>query len=428
MTLDDIMQAFLRYSPPGMKGKYGLGRIKQVMRYLDDPQEKIPVIHVAGTSGKTSTSYFIRSLLEVAGQKTGLTVSPHIVGINERVQIRGNPLAPEIFIRYARDFLERIEKTELHPTYFELLIALAYNIFAKEHVDYGVIETGLGGLLDGTNVVSRADKICVITDIGLDHTEILGDTIEKIAAQKAGIIQKGNHVIMHRQTPEIMAVFEETVRQKAATMQIIENQLDTETSSLPSFQRRNWHLARAVFDYVVRRDGLKQVTETQLQKTMHDTPPGRFEIYHYQNKTIILDGAHNPQKLQALRSSLENAGVTSAAFLMNLVEAPESKIIESFRVVQPLCSHMTLPEFSAGQDLKSRRSLKVDVAFEYARKAGIPAVERCTDALHAFDLLVRRPESILVITGSLYLVSLLRPHVREIIQGKSGHSGEHLRR
>lgn len=411
-TLDEVVEVLLAYSPADMKKSYTLTRIKELMSVLGSPQEKIPVIHIAGTSGKTSTAYFIRGLLEAAHRRTGLTVSPHIVNVNERVQIDGKPLDSKHFLEYTNDFLQRVAKTDIQPTYFELLVALAYRVFAEEKVDYAVIETGLGGLLDGTNVVSRADKVCVITDIGLDHTEILGNTVEEIALQKAGIIQPYTHVIMNRQDDNIMDVIIEAAHVQHATLEIIDDTNAPET--LPVFQRRNWALAMAVFHYLQKRDSLPQIDTKSQQDVATQTPPGRWEMYTIANKRIILDGAHNPQKLQALCDSLTAANIHSVAVMANLVEAPELKIKAALHVLQPFSTSLIIPEFSAGQDLKSRQSLKAEALSVYAAEAGFPYTEQQPDPQVALQALLRRPEKILLVTGSLYLVSIVRPYVRDL--------------
>jgi dihydrofolate synthase/folylpolyglutamate synthase len=407
-TLEEAMAAFLTYAPPSMKGKYTLDRIRKLMAYLGNPQDTLRVIHIAGTSGKTSTAYFIRGLLESVGQRTGLTVSPHITAINERVQVAGVPLAADRFLAYANDFFGLVRNTDLEPTYFELVIAFAYWVFAKEKVDYAVIETGLGGLLDGTNIVARSDKTCVITDIGLDHTEILGDTITKIAAQKAGIIQKHNHVIARSQDISVMEVISAAAHQQAASLQIVGS--EAAPAQLPTFQHRNWAMAMAAFHYVQQSDNLAQLTDTGLDAVALQTPPGRWEQYHLDGKRIILDGGHNPQKLQALYASLRQAGITSAAVMANLTEVPDTnKITDSLSILQPITAHLIIPEFTAGQDLKSRHSVAAAQLQTYATSCGITSTMVQPDIPLALELLLQRPEATLIITGSLYLVSAVRP-------------------
>lgn len=405
-TLAEAMETLLQYSPRDMKGKYQLDRMQALLEFLGNPQESFRSIHIAGTSGKTSTAYFIRGFLEAAGCKTGLTVSPHIVAINERVQVGGVPLEEVKFLAYLNEFLALLETTDLQPTYFELLVALAYWVFAKENVDYAVIETGLGGLLDGTNTISRPDKVCVITNIGLDHTEILGDTLPLIAEQKAGIIQEQNHVLVRDQGGDVMQVFERTAMAKHAHLQVVR---DTSAPDfLPEFQHTNWALAYATYEYIAHRDNIAELMPDQKERVAHQTPPGRGEVYEIGDKKIILDGAHNPQKLEALLYSLKLQNITSAAVLANFVESPDGKLQQSIELLLPFATHWIVPEFSAGQDLKSRHSFASERIVSESRSENVEAIP---DAHEALRVLLAHPEQTLLITGSLYLVSLLRPEL-----------------
>jgi dihydrofolate synthase / folylpolyglutamate synthase len=407
-TLDDVMQAFLAYAPVSMDGNYQLDRMRSLLDCLGNPQEQLRVVHIAGTSGKTSTAYFVRGMLEAAGRRTGLTVSPHISSFNERVQIDGVPLAEDRFVKYAHTFLEIVGQSGIEPTYFELAVGLAYWVFAREAVDYAVIETGLGGLYDGTNTVRRADKLCVITDIGLDHTEILGDTVAEIAAQKAGIIQPGNHVFAGRQADEITTVISRTARSQRATLHVVPD--SSVPDELPAFQRHNWQLAAAVFAHIQQVDGLPVVPSVTYQAVAGQTPPGRWEVYERGGKTIILDGAHNPQKLQALYESLQARQIPATAVLANLVAAPEAKIRQSLAVIALFTTHLIVPEFNSGQDLKSRRSLPAADCAAYAAEASLNMADIVVqpDTQQALDALLARPEQTVVVTGSLYLVSAVR--------------------
>lgn len=405
-SLPEATEALLQYSPPDMKAKYQLNRMRALLDVLGNPQDNFRSIHIAGTSGKTSTAYFVRGLLEAAGCKTGLTVSPHIVAISERVQIGGMPLAEDEFLACLNNFLSIVDLSRLQPTYFELLIALAYWVFDKESVDYAVIETGLGGLLDGTNTITRGDKVCVITNIGLDHTEILGDTLPAIAAQKAGIIQSHNYVLVRAQAMDVIDVFERVCHEKDAELQLVSDALPPTT--LPEFQHGNWALALATYEHMSARDGLGQLTQEHLVRVAQQTPPGRGEIYTIGDKTIILDGAHNPQKLEALLCALAAKNITSAAVLANFVESPDSKLEQSIEQLLPFADYWIVPEFSAGQDIKSRRSFASQRVIDRASSSKVVAT---IDASAALVALLARPEKVLLITGSLYLVSLLRPEI-----------------
>ncbi len=194
-SIQEAEAALLPYVPlvAELTGKdTTLDRIVPLMKLLGDPQDKLKIIHLAGTSGKTSTAYYMSALLQATGKKVGLTVSPHIDTIAERVQIDGLPLPETEFCRELGIFLDIVEFAEAPPSYFELLYAFALWVFERQQVDYAVVETGMGGLYDATNVASRPDKVCVITDIGFDHTHILGKTLPEIAAQKVGIVHDHN--------------------------------------------------------------------------------------------------------------------------------------------------------------------------------------------------------------------------------------------
>jgi dihydrofolate synthase/folylpolyglutamate synthase len=412
-TLEEAKQVLLTFSPEDMKGKYGLERIEALLRELGSPQEAFQSVHIAGTSGKTSTSYFIRGLLQAAGKRTGLTVSPHITAINERVQIDGQPLPEAAFLNYLNTFLPLVRATKLQPTYFELLIAFAYWVFAKEKIDYAVIEVGLGGLLDATNTIKRKDKLCVISDIGLDHTEVLGTNIKDIAMQKAGIIQPGNYVIVQNQSREALDVIATHSKAQHAAYQIVG---DIEVPDiLPAFQRRNFALALTAYQYLEKRDGLAPVSPLTLEKVAHETPPGRWEIYKIGNKTLILDGAHNPQKMEMLVDTYQKNFSAPAAVLANLINAPEEKLLNTLTVLRPVVSHLIIPEFYAGQDLKSHHSVKSSNTERLAKELGFQSTEQQLDIQNALNILINRPESTLLITGSLYLVSLVRPFIKALV-------------
>lgn len=404
------MKVLYEYVPQtvSMKENYNLDRMRQFLTQIGDPQDTSRVIHVAGTSGKTSTAYFIRALLEEAGQLTGLTISPHIVSITERVQINGQPLPDRDFLDCLERFLEIVQDREVPLTYFEVLVAFAYWVFAEVGVDYAVVETGLGGLLDGTNTVTRADKLCVITDLGLDHTEVLGATIEQIARQKAGVIQPHNQVCLLEQDAVVgHVVVEHAKRQDASVLLIRPDHDDPVAANLPLFQRRNWALAHAAVEYLTLRDGLQSLAQDRLRRATLAQPPGRFERYELDGKTLILDGAHNPQKLAALRETLRASGVSSAAVLASFVTAPDHKLASALAELRPFTAHLIVPSFAAIQDL-AKQSPPAEEMATRAKRAGFDSVEARDNLDDAFSALLDRPEQVLLVTGSLYLVSQVR--------------------
>lgn len=396
-------------------GAYKLDRMYRVMDFLGNPQEQLKIIHVAGTSGKTSTSYYAAALLQAAGQKVGLTVSPHVSEVNERVQINLVPLAEAQFCRELSEFLKLLEPSGLEPTYFELLVALAYWEFARQQCDYAVIEVGLGGLLDGTNVVRRADKICVITDVGLDHMQILGSNVSEIAAQKAGIIGPGNEVFCYRQGDAVDAVIAAQAAKQQATLHVIEVALTpAELGFLPLFQQRNFGLARAAVNRVLQRDGHQSLTTEQIITAAHMLVPARMEIFHRAGKTIILDGAHNAQKLSALAASIRAQFPDQpAAALVSFTASREEQLGDVLAEIKKIATSLIATTFPAAQDLPHlpvEPTQIVDAAHQlnFAHAVAIAKPEPALTALLA------RPETVLLVSGSFYLCSAIRPLLAEI--------------
>jgi dihydrofolate synthase/folylpolyglutamate synthase len=402
MNYQQVIAAINAFVPKkSMGGNYNHDTMGSLLDYLGNPQEKLRIVHIAGTSGKTSTAYLIRALIEEAGIKTGLTVSPHIVTIRERVQVDGEPLSEEKFAAYAHEFLRIVAESQLETTYFELIIAFAWWVFVREDVKIAVVETGIGGLFDATNMVKRADKLCVLTDIGLDHTEILGDTLAAIAAQKAGIIQPGNTVVVQPQNTAVMDVFTTTAKKQHATLHIAEQ---IKLAALPPFQQRNYSVAYAAYNLL----GLPTPTDIQISRAITKLPPGRMEAIKIGSKTVILDGAHNGQKLRALHEALSTRGVTKTVVIANFVEAPDAKITDALEALAPFTAYLVAPPFTIAQDFYNRHSLLPADMAARAKKAGIPHAIAANDIADAIQKVLARPEETIVVTGSFYLVSAVR--------------------
>lgn len=219
-------------SPQKFPGELGLKRTKYLLQLIGNPQEKIKIIHVAGTSGKGSVCFYISRLLQTSGFKVGLHISPHLVDVRERCQINNKLIDEKTFYQSLNKivpYVDQVTKSKYgKPTYFEILVALVFSIFSQRKVDYAVIETGLGGLLDGTNVVSRKDKLCVLTKIGFDHMTILGNTLTQIARQKAGIIQKNNQVISINQQTSVKKVIEKKAKTTGSQLLFIKKGINFE--------------------------------------------------------------------------------------------------------------------------------------------------------------------------------------------------------
>lgn len=388
-----------------------LERVSQLLEAVGNPHEHLRIIHIAGTSGKTSTSYYITSLLRAAGKKTGLTVSPHVDSVNERVQVDGEPLPEKLFCDELGKFLDIIEGAARSPSYFEVLTAFAFWVFARQGVDYAVIETGLGGLYDATNVAHRKDKVCVITDIGFDHMHILGDTIARIAAQKAGIIHEGNQAFMYRQSADIMRAVRSSVTRHRAKLNLFDEQAERRIwreslADMAAYQQRNWLLSYGVYRYIEERDGLKHLDSKTLLKTQAIRIPGRMETIKLGGKTLVMDGAHNGQKMGAFIASFRRIypGVKPAV-LISLRDTKDYK--DLVPLLKPFAARIITTTFSAAQD-SYIQSMDAEVLGKAFRDDGMKDVQVIDDREEAFRVLMDSPEDVCMATGSFYLLKQVR--------------------
>jgi dihydrofolate synthase/folylpolyglutamate synthase len=391
-----------------------LERIKPLMVALDNPQNDLRVIHIAGTSGKTSTAYYIAALLKAIGTRVGLTVSPHVDSITERVQINGQSLEDSVFCSELEKFREIVATMEQAPSYFELMYAFAIWEFARAKVDYAVVETGMGGLHDATNVITNPDKVCVITDIGFDHMRILGNTLPEIAAQKIGIVHDHNQVIMYTQNDEIMQViYDWTGKHDAPLLLTTESDerkaYGQDLSGMPVYQQRNWLLAYRVYQFVAERDHLSELSVNNLKDTQAVQVPGRMDIWQVSGKTIVMDGAHNAQKMTAFVNSFkERYPGIKPAILLAFKQGKEYQKIVS--LLASFASSIIVTTFASSQDLPAI-SIDPNEVTKALIAAGNQKVRAITDGAEALNELLRSPEEILVITGSFYLLSQLRKDI-----------------
>ncbi len=397
--LTQALDALLWFSPPRKAGHQAIATMSRLLKHLGDPQDSYRWIHVAGTSGKTSAAYHVRSMLEASGQRVGLTVSPHVVAVNERVQVDGGPLPEARFLSHLNEFLPLARSYGEELTYFELGVALALWTFAREGVDYAVVEVGIGGLRDATNVLQSPSKLCLIGAVGLDHTEILGHSVAEIAAQKAGIIGPGNTAILLDQEPEAMGALFSRVHKMAGTAHVVDR------APSATFQEVNAAVARTAVQVLARRDHFPYTEPLTLER-----PPGRFEVVRRGQQRIVVDGAHNPQKMGGLVGALRAAGITRAAVLCTLMHAPEHKLDDTLAALAPVVSHLIVTDYELGSGKKAKRSFPSDEVAQAARRWGL-SVELATDVDDGVRRLLARPEPELLVTGSLYLVSLARPLV-----------------
>lgn len=273
----------------------GLERITAILNLLGNPQDKLKCIHVAGTNGKGSVCAIVSTILKEAGYKTGLFTSPHLLRYTERIQINGNEIEEEIFAEKIFKIQEISEKNDIHLTEFEILTAVMFEYFTENNVDFAVVEVGLGGKYDSTNVIKS--PICsVITTIDLDHTERLGDTIEKIAEEKAGIIKPNCPVVINKLNKGL-----ETIKSHTEKDQLfIAQKLFLGEMSLKGIHQEE-NLALAISAILLAVPDIKITTiQNALKHVVHH---GRFE--YIAEKRLLIDGAHNPNGVLALRKNLD---------------------------------------------------------------------------------------------------------------------------
>ena len=301
--------------------KPGLERIGELLDKLDRPQDKLRFIHIAGTNGKGSCAAMTASVLKAAGHRVGLYTSPYLYRFQERMQINGKPIPDADLIALVERVKPLAEAMEDHPTEFEMMTAVALLWFLQEKCTVVVLEVGLGGRFDATNVIP-APEAAVIMNIGLDHTAILGDTLEKIAFEKAGIIKEGTPVVLYQQTPEVTAVIEAVCRERHAALYIADfSQLVPEFDSLEgqtftyrgepyalsllgAFQLRN---AAVVLELVqVLRQKGWVLDQGDVEHGLYAAVwPGRFELAR-EEPPFIVDGGHNPQCAEAVVENLKH--------------------------------------------------------------------------------------------------------------------------
>ena len=303
-----------------MGSRPGLERITELLEKLDNPQRALRFVHIAGTNGKGSCAAMTASVLKAAGYRTGLFTSPYLFRFNERMQINGLPIGDEPLAALVERIRPLADAMEDHPTEFELMTAAALLWFRDEGCDIAVMEVGLGGRLDATNVI-EAPEASVIMNIGLDHTAILGDTVEQIAAEKAGIIKPGCPVVLYPQQESVEAVVRAVCEEKGAPLLVadfsqilpefdsLEGQVFTyrgRPCAIPLLGEHQLHNAAVVLELleVLRRRGWKLEDDAIEHGLYAVSWPARFEVVPCE-PPFVVDGGHNPQCAQTVRDGLQ---------------------------------------------------------------------------------------------------------------------------
>ncbi|NDV43804.1 bifunctional folylpolyglutamate synthase/dihydrofolate synthase [Flagellimonas sediminis] len=296
-TLDWMFSQLPMYQQKGIVALNAkLDNIIQFSGYLGNPELKFKSIHIAGTNGKGSSSHMLASILQEEGYKVGLYTSPHLKDFRERIKINGK----EVDKDFVKDFIAKHRTfLEYHKlSFFEMTVGMAFTYFAEEKIDIAVVEVGLGGRLDSTNII--APEVSLITNIGLDHTHILGDTLEKIALEKAGIIKPGVPVVISERQPETETIFTLIAKQLRSKIVFADtlDQLEYTTDLLGDYQQNNMRGVVATIQQLEHLKVSEKAISYGLKKVVANTGlMGRWQILQ-RDPLVVCDTAHNKEGLQ----------------------------------------------------------------------------------------------------------------------------------
>ncbi|MBQ9061739.1 MAG: bifunctional folylpolyglutamate synthase/dihydrofolate synthase [Eubacterium sp.] len=423
-------------SVPKFTSKTDLEHTARLLAVLGNPQNRIPhFIHVAGTNGKGSVCSYLNSVLMTAGYRCGLFTSPHLVRINERMQIDGVPVSDEAFLNVFRQVMDAAEvcmqRGDAHPTYFEILFLMAMCLFAEHAVSWCILETGMGGRLDQTNVI-RSPEITVITSVGMDHMQYLGNTLAAIAGEKAGIIKPGVPVIYDADRPEVSEVVcararetgspalpvtsqQCTLQQRDASGIVFRFRRDSRQppeeyriSSIAEYQMKNAALAIETAAYLRQhsRSGSGQpvlkLTDEQLRTGLWKAVwPCRMERAA---DGVYLDGAHNADGIAAFIQTA--AGFREAGAVTILFSAVSDK--EYPEMIRQIAEGIR-PDHVVVTGVGGSRKVSPEVLAEQFRACGCPDVVTAPGAYEALQTACqKRGSGTLFCVGSLYLAGELR--------------------
>ncbi len=396
----------------------GLERMEQLLRLLDHPERKYRTVHIGGTNGKGSTAATVASILRQGGYRVGLYTSPHLIDFSERIRVGGVPIPPEEMARLTAALRKRIEQEapalETALTFFEFTTAMAFLYFAASRVDFAVVEVGLGGRFDATNLV--LPSVTAITHIDLDHERYLGATISQIASEKAGIIKAGVPVVTGASQPEVLALFEKVAQSKRAPLWRVDREIQVEgdrperflyrgvrervvhSPLLGQHQVRNTAVALGIIERLQSK-GIPLSEEAIRNGIGQVQWAGRLEEIRSRPR-ILLDGAHNPAGARALADYLAEVDPNRKGKHWLIVGIMRDKNIpEILAPIVPWADEIVLtrPEID--------RAAEPDLLAPCIPKtAPIQTIrERVSEAIAYVESLIG-PEDTLVITGSLYTV------------------------
>lgn len=422
-TIQYLYQQFPSFKKYGSKAvKYGLQNIQALCGFLGNPHQQFKSIHIAGTNGKGSVTHILAAVFRQAGFKTAMLTSPHYKDFRERLKINGTYIPEELVVHFVKTYQTEIDK--LQASFFEITTAMAFWYFAQQKVDIAIIETGLGGRLDSTNII--LPKLSIITNIGLDHQQMLGNSLAKIAYEKAGIIKKNTPVVIGERHPKTQAVFEKTAIQQQAPLyfsdEILEvsgaenvdvhfnkhhltyvnpqKKMTIETDIKGNYQQHNLQTALSAIEIYQKYSG-PVIENASLKQALHTIKTttnllGKWMILQ-QSPLVILDSAHNENGISSVSESIKKISYQKLHIVFGMMK---DKTIEPILKLLPKQAnyYFCSPNF--------KRALNVDDLIIKAQKQGLigkayPSVK----AAYKTALQYAQANDLVLITGSCFVVA-----------------------
>ena len=402
----------------------GLGRTQELLEKMGNPEKKLKFVHIAGTNGKGSTAAMTASILRKAGYRTGLYTSPYIYRFHERIQVDGVEISDEDLTEITEYVKPLADSMAQSPTEFELVCCIAFEYFYRKKCDIVVLEVGMGGAWDATNVI-EVPEVAVITNIGLDHTEYLGDTVEKIAETKSGIFKPHGHGVVYRSTPSVEAVYERVCAERDVSLRkadfdglvlkahTLEGQVfdcgSRKNLVLPLLGDHQLHNASVVLSIADTLIGEGwNISEQNIYDGIRDVRwPGRFDIV-CRKPLFIIDGGHNPQCIEALVKNIRDYLAGKKVVALTGVLA-DKDYADMYKPVMPLVDRfvcITPP---------NPRKLEAEQLARYLRQAGAQAQasESILDGVKkAMDL--AGEDGVVLCFGSLYSIGGIRDALKDL--------------
>ncbi|HWK24304.1 MAG TPA: folylpolyglutamate synthase/dihydrofolate synthase family protein [Ureibacillus sp.] len=401
-----------------------LEAVRKILFELDNPHEKVKFIHFAGSNGKGSTLNATREILMEHGLRVGAFISPHLERVNERITINKIQIDDDVFLNYANQIDDIIQRklNGLYPSFFEIMTVLACLHYANEKIDIGLMETGIGGRIDSTNVIHP--EVSVITTISLEHTDILGDTIEKIAFEKAGIIKKEKPVVVGVKQPEAIEVIKRKANEtnskcyflgkdikikdvKKGRLQVFNFSFgNTQMKSIPLAMQGEHQINNAALAISASLLLDSTIKETTIHKALKKARwEGRFEQV---NEQIIIDGAHNSEGTQSLINTLKEVYPTKKyKFIYAALQDKDHEV--SIRMMDEVATSMNFTQINLP------RATKAELLASQSKHSNIHINENWQQLIQD-EIKALQSDELLIITGSLYFISDVRKILVEKVE------------